>query len=146
LADVPDVCRDQPWQVYLRERSTPGRAVVCLPFANGYEMGELEVATRWMLLGTRHGRPLVNGYSGFFPESWFELMTIIGDEPYGKATLERLSAADVEFLVIQTILHARPATTSDTGSSFMLKRVFRDPSGIEIWRLEESLREAAGRK
>ena len=62
----------RPWLDYLAQQPDDGGAVLCLPMSAGYTQEALASEARWMLFATWHGRPLVNGYSGFFPTSWFD--------------------------------------------------------------------------
>lgn len=55
------------WILWLRENSQPSDAVICLPFPTGYSVQHYEETAVWMYWGMYHRRPLVNGYSGFFP-------------------------------------------------------------------------------
>lgn len=61
------------WALWLRDHSEPTDAVVCLPFPTGYTVGDYQETAIWMYWGTMHRRPLVNGYSGFFPKTFVEL-------------------------------------------------------------------------
>ncbi len=61
------------WILWLRENSDPTDAVVCLPFPTGYTVHDYEGTAVWMYWGTMHLRPLVNGYSGFFPQDFQDL-------------------------------------------------------------------------
>ena len=61
------------WVMWLRDSAEPGGSVACLPFPRGNQVEDYEEATVWMYYGTYHGRPLLNGYSGFFPLAYNEL-------------------------------------------------------------------------
>ena len=58
--------RDTPWIEWLDEH--PGGAVVALPPAPGLEEEDFEATTAAMVQSLEYGHPLVNGYSGFFPD------------------------------------------------------------------------------
>ena len=58
------------WVVWLRDNAEPNRAIACLPFPTGNDVESYEETTLWMYWSTFHRRPLVNGYSGFFPDSY----------------------------------------------------------------------------
>ena len=55
------------WVQWLRDNAKPDTAVACLPFPAGNNVLDYEETTVWMYWSTFHRRPLVNGYSGFFP-------------------------------------------------------------------------------
>jgi hypothetical protein len=134
---VPDVSTGRPWIAFLQQQTPPGRAVVCLPFVRGRSEESFHWTTRWMLYGTRHRVPLVNGYSGFFPDSWRQMQRALNRDPFAASSLSLLAAADVEYLVLRTrSVQARIPPESVPGG-FRLERVFVDERGIEIWRLVE---------
>lgn len=136
LVDVPDVSADPPWVVFLREHTANNRSAVCLPFADGYSAKDSEPTGRWMLYATRHRVPLVNGYSGFFPKSWFSLVKAFKDHPFGEATLKTLADAGVEYMVIEPRLMRTSESPQTASGQYRLECVFRDESGVEIWRLQ----------
>ena len=61
------------WVIWLRDHADPNTAVACLPFPMGYQASDYEETTLLMYWGTFHGRPLLNGYSGFFPTTFFQI-------------------------------------------------------------------------
>lgn len=70
--------RDAPaWILWLRENTAANDAVICLPFPTGYTVGDYQETAVWMYWGTLHRRPLVNGYSGFFPKAFVDLKELL---------------------------------------------------------------------
>lgn len=61
------------WVVWLRDSAEPSAPIACLPFPHGYQVGDYEATTLWMYWGTFHQHPLLNGYSGFFPQPYNDL-------------------------------------------------------------------------
>ena len=61
------------WVMWLRDHDELEGALACLPFPAGSVTRDYEETTTWMYWGTFHGRPLVNGYSGFFPKPYLDL-------------------------------------------------------------------------
>lgn len=135
LRSVPEYTANQNWVSYVRKETSPGKAVACLPFPTGESVGDFESAAQWMYMGTFHGRPLVNGYSGFFTREYFELQDALGNSWPTEEALRKLLQSDVEFLVVNTWvspirnLHVVPY------QSVKLERVLQDPARIEIYRL-----------
>jgi hypothetical protein len=132
---VPEVSAPRDWTTFLREQTPPGRAAVCLPFAEGFSVEQLEPTSRWMLYQTQHRVPLLNGYSGYFPPWWFRAAEALVKEPFAQGTLEMLSDAGVEFVVIDTLRHRPPDPAAATAAPLELRLVFRSESGVEIWQL-----------
>ena len=64
LQRPPD--RSTQWITWLDDH--PGGAVVALPPAPGQAEEDFEATTAAMVQSLEHGHPLVNGYSGFFPD------------------------------------------------------------------------------
>ena len=73
LYTCPSATTVPAWILWLRENSHPDDALICLPFPTGYTVRDYEDTTLWMYWGTLHHRPLVNGYSGFFPKHFVDL-------------------------------------------------------------------------
>ena len=61
------------WVIWLRDHAEPETAVACLPFPTGFQASDYEETTLLMYWGTFHGRPLLNGYSGFFPDKFLQI-------------------------------------------------------------------------
>ena len=61
------------WIQWLKSNTAPEDQLICLPFPNGSSAAEYMSSVAWMRLGLDHGRPLGNGYSGFFPPQFLEL-------------------------------------------------------------------------
>ena len=63
--------RDLPvWVLWLRDDVPSGEPIACLPFPSGYTVKNYEATAVWMYWSTFHRHPLVNGYSGFFPQNF----------------------------------------------------------------------------
>jgi len=69
LAPAPDFEHWQPWTSWVTE-NVPDSGLVHLPFPSSAGVADFEDTARWMLLASAHGRPLANGYSGFFPRRY----------------------------------------------------------------------------
>ncbi len=73
LGVLPSVSFHRDWIQYLQEHSKPEEAVLCLPMPGGQTVRDYEIETDWMMLGTVHKLPLANGYSGFFPQAYYDV-------------------------------------------------------------------------
>lgn len=96
LARVPP--ESTSWTRYLSHQPG-GQAVAMIPFAPGPRVAQFEPTARAMLLGLDHHKPLVNGYSGFFPGSYDRLAAEVQSFPDAGALLA-LRDAGVRWVVV----------------------------------------------
>jgi len=86
---------DGPLARHLRSRAQTG-AVLELPVSVFEPLAEATYALR----STRHWAPLVNGYSGFRPGSYFEIAVLVNGEGPTRRVVEALSALGVRTLAV----------------------------------------------
>lgn len=72
LTRFPSEAMRAPWVAWLAQH--PGGAVAMLPPSASGKSSDYEQTVVAMLQALRHGHPLLNGYSGFFPASNDQLM------------------------------------------------------------------------
>lgn len=135
LAGVPNLAAHEGWTTFVRDHTPPNKAIACIPFAGGRGVADFDISTRWMLLGTKHSVPLVNGYSGFFPESYFAIRDAVQGEFPSASALETLAAANVEFLVVYRSHTNHQQVMSVESSMINPEYVYEDPVGIDVYRL-----------
>lgn len=130
---VPDL-RDPPaWVTYLRDHAVEGRAVICLPFGAGANLHDFEPAGRWMFYQSVHRRPLVNGYSGFFPESWYRLAAAIVREPFSEESVNLLTQHGVGYIVLDhTRLPEPPVIPRRVGSAILRTCLYDDKADVMV--------------
>lgn len=80
---------------------------------------------------------MVNGYSGFFPQSYFDLRELVTKQLPNQIVLDRLKAINVEFLVIDPTGYT-PEVIERFNSCKKLEQVYQSSSGIEVYRIVES--------
>lgn len=73
LVGVPDPGRSVDWVEEVQRWLPPDRGLLILPAAPASGAAAFEETARWMIRCTASGIPLVNGYSGFFPASHYDL-------------------------------------------------------------------------
>jgi hypothetical protein len=135
LGKAPDAAAYRGWIAYVRDHASPGRAVACLPMANGNEAGDFDLTTRWMYLATFHGAPLVNGYSGFFPQSDFNLRDVVNASFPSEESLEWLAMSGTELVVVLRAPEGiGPVPTGQYGR-YRLELAYSDPAGVDVYRL-----------
>jgi hypothetical protein len=89
-----------------------------------------------MYLGTYHGVPLVNGYSGFFPQSYFDLREMVNTRFPEETVFDRLRERKVAFVVVDSAAYS-PDVIERLDSSQKLERAFRSSSGTIVYRIVE---------
>ena len=141
LIGVPDTRKERPWVSYLMNESSCA-PVLCLPFVESLSEVGLESTARWMLLATTHHRPLVNGYSGFFPASWYENVRRFQSGQLPEETMAKsLLDSGVSTIVLDTKTSTAASAVGDRLilGAVQLRRVFVDESGIEVWRISATV-------
>jgi hypothetical protein len=84
-----------------------GEAVLELPMAEGTGESALAREVLAMRRALRHGNPVVNGYSGYFPEPFLQVREAVLTDPTGKG-LRYLAALGVRHLLIHDHDYAAP--------------------------------------
>jgi hypothetical protein len=79
------------------------------------------VDVRYMYRSTLHWRPLLNGYSGFYPSSYLSLLNHMRAFP-DTATIAELQRRGATVIVVHEVRHSRPSY----GDAF--SRLIRDPN------------------
>lgn len=129
----PSAAKVPAWILWLRENSKPDDALICLPFPTGYTVHHYQETTVWMYWGTLHGRPLVNGYSGFFPERFMVFKDQLavfyhGDEqplipqlkmyPWDSPGLKELNKCGARFAIVNRSFATRDDVWQHTATKF----------------------------
>jgi len=125
LTEAPSPAVYGAFAGFLREALGPSEAYCLLPLPDGGSSDHYEDVARFMLLTALHGRPMVNGYSSYFPASYEQLRTARAtlDDP-GLAAL--LAPYGVRFVVTR----APPRTLLPN-----VKLRFRAPDGLSVLEL-----------
>ncbi|MCA8995339.1 MAG: hypothetical protein KDA80_00065 [Planctomycetaceae bacterium] len=71
MTSPPDPTRNENWMTWIREETEPYESLIHFPFAKDSSVASYEFTAEQMTLAFNYDRPLVNGYSGFFPDSHF---------------------------------------------------------------------------
>ncbi len=114
IAWPPAAVSDQPdWVAFLQENTPPDAGLLCLPQAPDLSELGLEREARWMWLATLHERPIANGYSGFFPQSWHLTRDAIMDAGLTASHIRALIDAGIQYIVLHS-------SSTQTGKSKLL--------------------------
>ena len=100
LVGVPKM-RAPEWMSFVKSNLKDGNGVLLLPYVHGATVRDFDVTARWMLCNVLDDIPMINGYSGFFPESHFRLQKAIDADPYSDETLRLLYDAKIQFVILQ---------------------------------------------
>jgi hypothetical protein len=149
LAGTPSAAQNRGWMEFVRRQTSPGRGIACLPFATGASVRDFVETTRWMHLGTYHGVPMVNGYSGFFPSSNEVLRGVMAEGFFTTKGLDHLQAAGTQFVVVRAVLiEDREALEAAVFEGRLMPEFEDERAGVSVYRLSELSgdAEAAGRR
>ena len=149
------------WVLWLRDSASAAEPIVCLPFPTGYTVNNYAATAVWMYWSTFHRHPLVNGYSGFFPQSFLELKE--GLEQFDKSEadevdgivqshlrlyppqnlgLTKLNASGAAYAVVPRSFATRDDVWEHPATKFRWAWVTGDESAqIDIYRIEPPLAE-----
>jgi hypothetical protein len=110
-----------PWYAWLR--TLPDAVVFEWPVTVPWRLYDM-VDVRYMYRSTLHWRPLLNGYSGHYPDSYVKLLYDMRDFPYTPALAE-LRRRGATVLILHEITGSRPTYQE------AVERLVRDP-GAEV--------------
>lgn len=132
---VPDIPANRQWIEFVKDNALPGKSIACLPFATGTGVEDYDITTRWMLLGLEHRVPMVNGYSGFFPEGYIALRDWMNANFPADRTLTDFAAYDVDLLVVSRNYCDPKVMLKLKTDALRLELMLEDPVGIDVYRL-----------
>lgn len=125
IQPLPSLRMDLPWLAWVLESTEPDDVLAFVPFPDGRSSEDYLGTTQWMYWQIRHWRPMVNGYSGFFPAEFRRLKRAMKDFPSVEA-LEALAERGVRFCIVHRAFADLPAEVGEGDGLLRLRRVFRD--------------------
>ena len=135
LFSLPLGGSEPAWVSWLKQQPDSHLPIVCLPFAFRPDVASYQQETLWMYYQTMHRRPLLNGYSAYFPEEFKALKWSLFSFPSPDA-LSLLQARGVRYCVVRPLPGGAEQLASHPSAMAQLSRVFVDDhSGVEIFRL-----------
>ena len=108
LARFPSAALNEPWVTWLQAH--PGGAVAMAPPETSGQARAFEPIALAMLQGLRHGHPLANGYSGFFPPAATRLTQLLRRFP-DRECMKALERRSVRYVVAERAWVARHAAS-----------------------------------
>ncbi|MCA9083189.1 MAG: hypothetical protein KDA81_03995 [Planctomycetaceae bacterium] len=141
LPDKTYVCTpqwqtDQPFCEWIRNQTASHDVLACFPFPNGSETSDYRHEVDWMHAARFHHRPILNGYSGFFPTHYLNLKEIARLPP-GRELYETLHKLQVRYLVVHEDWYAAwHGSMPQMSNNPAMTEVFFDPQNhVRIYRL-----------
>jgi hypothetical protein len=135
LTTVPETAFESAWIDWLKEQPDEG-AVLMLPMSQDSSARAFEPTVIGMLQGLEHGRPLGNGYSGYFPTSYRSLKGRMIHFP-DNDTVQYLQETGFAYLVIDQAWWSDEMADRLTEWAAEVVPVFEDAEKI-IYRLDET--------
>jgi hypothetical protein len=134
---APSFKDHQLWTGFVRENTPAGKAVASLPMAIHGREREFEVTTEWMYLGILHQKPMLDGFSGFFPKTHRELRNMIASSGITPQVLQRFSDLGAHFLLVRESDSFSEEQFLTNPGDWSLKLVFHDPVGIKVFEIRK---------
>ena len=139
LVRVPNTGTELP-RIYEHIRKLPSDAVLIhFPLPTSLSEQGLEATSRYMYFSTFHWHPMVNGYSGFAPNSWMELVSVLAKSS-PKFLLSALKAFGVQYVVVHwnNITEQEKLLLRTLEVEENLKPLFREANQHTLYQIENS--------
>lgn len=136
---VPIVESHRNWIEFVKDNVAADQSIVCIPFASGTKVTDYLTSVQWMHFGLEHDVPMVNGYSGFFPQRVLDLRNRINKSFPSGELLDEFAELDVDLLVVmrKKVEPARMLATKSAKHRLVL--LLEDPSGVDVYRLAPAM-------
>jgi hypothetical protein len=136
LFEMPSVERNYAWINWVKNGTPPDTVLAHLPFPQGTMADHYQPTTVAMYWQLRHHRPLVNGYSGYFPESFLELKRELNQLPGHLHGLELLRQHGVRFCVVDRTWMTRETFRNTPAYLGQLEWLLGDDqAGLDVYEL-----------
>lgn len=137
IQPLPPLDLELPWLEWVEGSTEPGDVLAFVPFPAGRSSRAYLGTSQWMYWQMRHGRPMVNGYSGFFPQHFRRLKEVMGSFPSPRS-LAALHGAGVRYVIVHRAFLDR-APAPDPAGPYRLEPVFHDPRhALDVFELRRS--------
>lgn len=130
---VPPAHKHRQWVSFVHQECPPGQPIVCLPMSFGDRLKDMEIETRWMLLGLGHSVPMLNGYSGFFPDSYQQVVDTVNTAKASDELFAELMKRRVGLIVVARGFPITNAIKTFQSDSFVVEHLFADEIGVDIY-------------
>ncbi len=134
----PPVSTQQRWIDWIQANTSRDSVIACLPFPEGTNTASYEQTALWMYWGTFHQRKLVNGYSGFLPQSYLTTKQEMSRFP-DAASIHRLQQQGAAYCVVSRSFLERADIEGDPVARRYLEWLDGDAAaGVDIYRLDKT--------
>ncbi|MBD3675015.1 MAG: hypothetical protein HUJ26_15970 [Planctomycetaceae bacterium] len=137
LASVPDHNQHQDWIRWLIQNADSKAGAVCLPMSPGNLVQDFDITVRWMYFGSYHKVPLLNGYSGYFPDEYFDARNQLNSEFPSLRTLDSLRKKNIRYVIIDHSSDRSPTTSRMNEFNSGVKMEYHSATGISIYRIND---------
>jgi hypothetical protein len=138
IEPLPPLDLDLPWLTWVLEETEPGDVLAFVPFPAGRGARDYLGTSQWMYWQMRHWRPMVNGYSGFFPARFRRLKKAMQTFP-SEESLRALDESAVRYCIVHRAFIRRSAGSYEAGGPFRLVPVFHDDRhALDVFELRRS--------
>ncbi len=96
---LPDYKKERGWMNWVEQHTQPDDPLACIPFPIGRYADSYFGTTVWMYYGLEHQRPLLNGYSGFFPDEFLDLKQAMTTFPDARS-LKLLEENEAKYCIV----------------------------------------------
>lgn len=133
MYQLPDVTRKTGWISWVRSRQASDARLAFFPLPKNNTATALQPTAEWMYFQTYHGRPMVNGYATFVPNTFRTLQKRLETFPSAEG-VEALRAVGATHVVVDRRLEAdvHAAAFEDWG---MTPACRDQAAGMDIWTL-----------
>jgi hypothetical protein len=135
LQPLPPLTTELSWLEWIEEHAEPDAALAFLPFPEGRSARDYLGTAQWMYWQVRHWRPMVNGYSGFFPAGFRQLKEDLRGFPSERG-LRALREREVRWVIAHRSAVLPGRADGYSAGALGLRRVFADEAhSIDVYRL-----------
>ncbi len=136
IAPLPPLDLELPWLEWVESSTTADDVLAFVPFPEGRTSRDYLSTSQWMYWQLRHWRPMVNGYSGYFPARFRALKKTMETFPQA-AALRALRDAGVRYCIVhRRVIEQSPAPDPD-GPIQLVPKFQDEKHGLAIFELRE---------
>jgi hypothetical protein len=136
LHEAPSFERNYHWVTWVKNATPPDTVLAHLPFPQGTMAEHYQPTVVAMICQLWHHRPMVNGYSGFFPEAFLDAKYACNELPNQTHGLDLLRKLGVRYCVVDRSWMTRQQFENTPSLRGQLEWVIGDDqAGLDIYEL-----------